>query len=54
MVYKAVWTEVEEVGSFEMDLKKPPLEDLVLPHDNVVLVDSEKWTWEIPIDKMVA
>lgn len=53
MVYKVKWGKPKTVGVIKVDMKKlkePPLAKMKLK-DNIVLVDSEKWTWEYPLDK---
>lgn len=54
MVYKAKWGKPKKVGEVKYDFRKNPLHKLKIKNQKVVLVDSDKWTWEIPINKTVA
>lgn len=53
MVYKVKWDKSKEVEKYKYDFKKNPLNKLKLKKQRIVLVDSDKWTWEIPINKTV-
>lgn len=53
-VFKVKWGKPKKVGEVRYNFKKNPLNKLKLKNQKVILVDSDKWTFETPINKMVA